>query len=64
MGIIETIEAYKGKRYSIEEYLAFENVAIEKHQYYKGVIFDMDCNIVPDDVVAIISHYQMINGLR
>ena len=64
MGIIEKIETYEGKRYSIEEYLAFENAAIEKHQYYQGVFFDMEGNIVPDDFIANVKHLQWVMGLR
>ena len=58
------IENYEGRRYSHEEYLAFENKAIEKHQFFKGVIFDMDLNIVADDFIADVERKQWLMGLR
>src|ERR1017187_9481588 len=36
------------RKYSVEEYYAFENASIDKHEYYDGVIQDMDGNIVSD----------------
>ena len=41
MEIREPSIAYSKKKYSIEEYLEIENAAAEKHEYYKGEIFDM-----------------------
>jgi Uma2 family endonuclease len=33
--------AYSKQKYTIEEYLEMENAATEKHEYYRGEIFDM-----------------------
>ncbi len=33
--------AYSQQKMTIEEYLAFENEAIEKHEYYQGEVFAM-----------------------
>jgi Uma2 family endonuclease len=32
---------YKKSKYTIEEYLAMERVSIEKHEYFRGEIFNM-----------------------
>ena len=37
----EAAIAYEKRKYSIAEYLEMENVATEKHEYYKGEIFAM-----------------------
>jgi Uma2 family endonuclease len=42
---------YNSKKYSVEEYYAFENASIDKHEYYDGVIRDMDGNIVSDEEI-------------
>jgi len=42
---------YNNRKYSIEEYYAFEDASIDKHEYYNGVIRDMDGNIVTDEEV-------------
>jgi len=41
MEIREPAVAYGNRKYSIEEYLAIENAAIEKNEYYGGEIFAM-----------------------
>jgi len=42
---------YNSRKYSVEEYYAFENASIDKHEYYDGVIRDMDGNIVSDEEI-------------
>jgi Uma2 family endonuclease len=39
--IREPALAYKGRKFSIEEYLELEEAATEKHEYYQGEIFAM-----------------------
>ncbi len=41
MEVNEPAIAYGKQRYSIKEYLAMENAATEKHEYYQGEIFAM-----------------------
>lgn len=42
---------YNSRRYSVEEYYAFENASIDKHEFYDGVIRDMEGNIVSDEEI-------------
>jgi Uma2 family endonuclease len=39
--IREPVVAYGKKKFTIEEYLDYENASAEKHEYYKGEIFAM-----------------------
>ena len=41
MEIREPAVAYGKKTFTIEEYLEYENAALEKHEYYRGEIFAM-----------------------
>lgn len=41
MEVNEAIAAYDKRKYTIGEYLEMEEVAVEKHEYYKGKIFAM-----------------------
>src|SRR4029079_13077087 len=41
MEINEPIAVYGKKKFSVEEYLEFENSSLEKHEFYKGEIFRM-----------------------
>ena len=41
MNLHEPAIAYSKQKMSIEEYLAFENGASEKHEYYQGEVFAM-----------------------
>lgn len=41
MELREPAVAYGKQKFSIEEYLAMENAAVEKHEYYRGEIFAM-----------------------
>ena len=63
----EMINSYKGKRFSQEEYLTFENAALEKHEYYQGVIYGLHGHIiVPEEEVerqlSIIRHNNLLNS--
>lgn len=42
---------HNSRKYSVEEYYAFENASIDKHEYYDGVIRDMEGNIVSDEEI-------------
>jgi Uma2 family endonuclease len=37
----EPVVAYGKNKFTIEEYLAYENASPEKHEYYQGQIFAM-----------------------
>ncbi len=52
MIINEPAPAYEKSKYSIEEYVALENAASEKHEYYQGEIFAMSGNKSQHIVVA------------
>ncbi len=46
MEIREPAIAYGKQKFTISEYLEMENASIEKHEYYKGEIFDRaDCKL-------------------
>jgi len=54
--------AYSKQKMSIEEYLAFENAADEKHEYYQGEVFAMSGakvthNRIVVKTLAAISHF-------
>ncbi|MEO8413776.1 MAG: Uma2 family endonuclease [Ginsengibacter sp.] len=53
MEIKEPAHAYNKKFYSIQEYLQMENEAVEKHEYYKGEIFDMSGAGNRHNIIAI-----------
>jgi Uma2 family endonuclease len=42
MEVREPIALYGRKRWTIEQYLEFENASREKHEYYNGVVLPMD----------------------
>lgn len=52
MEVNEPAVAYGKQKISIEEYLEMENVAIEKHEYYKGEVFAMSGAKVPHNIVT------------
>lgn len=41
------------KYYTFEEYLAFEETSVEKHEYYKGELFVMSGGTSPHSVIAV-----------
>ena len=52
MIVNEPTVAYGKNKYSIEEYLAMENAATEKHEYYQGEIFAMSGNKSQHNIVT------------
>lgn len=48
----EPAVAYGKKRFTIEEYLAFEEITTEKHQYYKEEIFAMSGAKIPHNIIS------------
>ncbi|MFT3700742.1 MAG: Uma2 family endonuclease [Agriterribacter sp.] len=51
MEVREPAVAYGKQKFTIEEYLAMEEAATEKHEYYKGEIFAMSGTKMPDNTV-------------
>ncbi len=52
MEIKEPAIAYSKEKISIEEYLEMENIAVEKHEYYKGEIFAMSGAKMPHNTIT------------
>lgn len=52
MELREPAIAYGKQKFSIEEYLAMEETAVEKHEYYRGEIFAMSGAKVPHNRIA------------
>jgi Uma2 family endonuclease len=48
----EPAVAYGKKRFTIEEYLAFEEITTEKHEYYKEEIFAMSGAKIPHNIIS------------
>ncbi len=48
----EPVVAYGKNRFTIEEYLAFENASEEKHEYYDGEIFAMSGAKVDHNIIS------------
>ena len=48
----EPVVAYGKTKFTIEEYLAFEDASQEKHEYYQGEIFAMSGSKVTHNVIA------------
>ncbi len=52
MELHEPAVAYSRQKMSIEEYLAFENEAAEKHEYYQGEVFAMsEAKVTHNEIV-------------
>jgi Uma2 family endonuclease len=49
----EPVVAYGKKKFTIEEYLEYENASEEKHEYYQGEIFAMSGSKVPHNTIAM-----------
>ena len=52
MDVREPAVAYGKQKFTIEEYLAMEEAAIEKHEYYRGEIFAMSGTKVPHNRIS------------
>ena len=53
MEVREPEVAYGKKKFTIEEYLEYENASQEKHEYYQGEIFAMSGPKVPHNIIAV-----------
>jgi Uma2 family endonuclease len=51
--IREPVVAYGKKKFTVEEYLEYENASEEKHEYYQGEIFAMSGSKVPHNTIAM-----------
>lgn len=49
----EPIVAYGKKRFTVEEYLEYENTSVEKHEYYQGEIFAMSGSKLTHNIIAV-----------
>lgn len=52
MEVREPAIAYGKHKFTIEEYLAMEDIATEKHEYYKGEIFAMSGTKMPHNIIS------------
>jgi len=49
----EPIVAYGKKKFTVEEYLEYENASVEKHEYFLGEIFAMSGPKVTHNIIAV-----------
>ena len=56
----EPIVAYGKNKFTIEEYLEFENASDEKHEYYQGEVFAMSGAKISHNIIAV----NMLSGLK
>jgi Uma2 family endonuclease len=52
MELREPAVAYGKQKFTIEEYLAMEEAAVEKHEYYRGEIFAMSGSKIPHNRIS------------
>ncbi|HUZ57247.1 MAG TPA: Uma2 family endonuclease [Hanamia sp.] len=64
MEVKEPAIAYSKERMSIDEYLEMENIADEKHEYYRGEIFAMSGAKVPHNIIATNLLGTLVNKLK
>ncbi|MCC6287057.1 MAG: Uma2 family endonuclease [Chitinophagaceae bacterium] len=64
MEVREPVVAYSRQKFTIEEYLAMEEAAVEKHEYYKGDIFAMSGSKVAHNEISGNFFAALHNRLR
>lgn len=64
MEVKEPALSYSNKKYTIEEYLEMEDVAVEKHEYYQGEIFAMSGAKVQHNIIAGNIYGHLFNKLK
>lgn len=64
MEVREPVIAYSKEKMSIDEYLEMENIADEKHEYYKGEIFAMSGAKVPHNTIVGNLFANLFNKLK
>jgi len=64
MEIREPAVAYGYKKWTVDEYLEMENVAIDKHEYYQGEIFDMSGTKLQHVIVTDNFKNNLFNQLK
>jgi Uma2 family endonuclease len=64
MELREPAVAYGKQKFSIEEYLAMEESATEKHEYYSGGIFAMSGAKMPHNIISVNILVELGNKLK
>lgn len=64
MEVRESAVAYGKKKFTIQEYLEFEEASIEKHEYYNGEIFEMPARRIPHNIISGNIAYLLKQGLK
>lgn len=64
MEIQEPAIAYSKQKMTIEEYLEFENAAVEKHEYYQGEVFAMSGAKITHNRIARNAFSSIIQFLK
>lgn len=64
MEIKEPAIAYSKQKMTIEEYLEFENAAVEKHEYYQGEVFAMSGAKITHNRIARNAFSSIIQFLK
>ncbi|MCC6290268.1 MAG: Uma2 family endonuclease [Chitinophagaceae bacterium] len=64
MEVREPAIAYGKKKFTIEEYLAMEEAATEKHEYYRGEVFAMSGPKIPHNTISINMLVELGNKLK
>ncbi len=64
MTLHEPAVAYHKQKMTIEEYLAFEKEAEEKHEYYKGEVFAMSGAKITHNEIVQNTNHALLNYLK
>ncbi|MCC6290206.1 MAG: Uma2 family endonuclease [Chitinophagaceae bacterium] len=67
MEVREPAVAYGKQKFTVQEYLAMEEAATEKHEYYKGEIFAMSGTKMPRNIIfrnLFVGLTNKLNGKR